>query len=305
MANAQIKITPATLRAQSAQLRALQTRMADLSAKSTKVINLLDEALTGSFNILMRTKGNIMLAQMKLLCNDLDTAAQIANRCAETYENADKVIRDTIGDSLPDEVVNTPVSTQEVVPDVVVNENYNIPNSPSLEITPHKTNAPGSRSPEAYKEVLADLDVENRKRYQPRNGSTWCNIYVWDATKAMGCEIPHYYDPKTGQGLSRDYCLKNPGSYLEMSANRMTTWLTKYGAQNGWIECDQATAIAMANKGMPTVVAATTTGHVGMVVPQNEGDTGVMISQAGASNFDYGAQRNGFGNYPVKYFYHV
>lgn len=183
---------------------------------------------------------------------------------------------------------------------VTVNQQSDIPNTQWKEITPHKTNVPGQRSPDAYREVLADLDVENRARYTPGN-ATWCNIYVWDATKAMGCEIPHFYDPNTGKETDS----RVPGTYLEMSASRMTNWLEQHGQANGWIECDAATAIAMANKGLPTVVAATTTGHVGMVVPQNAGDTGVMISQAGASNFNYGPQQNGFGKYPTKYFYHI
>ena len=85
----------------------------------------------------------------------------------------------------------------------------------------------------------------------------------------------------------------------------MRSWLGTHGSKYGWVECDEATAIAMANKGMPTVVTATTTNHVGMVVPQNQGESGVMISQAGKRNFEHGPIRNGFGNYPVKYYYHV
>ena len=95
---------------------------------------------------------------------------------------------------------------------VDINNNYSIPDTQWSEITPHKTNAEGQRSPNAYNEVLAELDVANRKRYAPTDKSTWCNIYVWDATKAMGCEIPHYYDPNTGAPLTRDYCIKKNGS---------------------------------------------------------------------------------------------
>ena len=147
---------------------------------------------------------------------------------------------------------------------VVVNKNYSIPDSQGREIISHKTNKEGERGREAYLEVLADLDVGNRKRYARTANATWCNIYVWDATLAMGCEIPHYYDPKTGKKVKPG----TPG-YLEMGASRMTTWLEKFGEQNGWVECDEATAIKMANNGYHTVAAGTNTGHVAMVAPQN------------------------------------
>ncbi len=229
----------------------------------------------------------------KVYQNCVDLAAFLDD-AVKKYEQLDKGL-----------IPKDSVDEKDYPPGVEINDNYSIPNQQWLEITPHKTNAEGHRSADAYNEVLADLDVANRKRYTPSNGSTWCNIYVWDATKAMGCEIPHYYDPKTGAALTREYCLKNPGSYYEMSATRMTSWLANYGAKNGWIECDEATAIAMANKGMPTVAAATTTNHVAMVTPQRAGETGVMISQAGARNFEHGSIKNGFGNYPVKYYYHA
>ncbi len=193
----------------------------------------------------------------------------------------------------------------EGIPIVVVNNDSEIPDRPSLEITPHLSNYEGNRSADAYNEVLADLNVENRQRYQRTSTATWCNIYVWDATKAMGCEIPHYYNRVTGAPLSRDYCLQHPGEYYEMSAIRMTNWLCDHGSEYGWVECTAEEAIAHANMGQPTVCAATTTGHVAMVAPQGDGESGVMISQAGASNFQHGPQSNGFGNYPVKYFYHL
>lgn len=190
-------------------------------------------------------------------------------------------------------------------PFIHINENYDISNTQWKEITPRVTNYEGERSAEAYNAVIADLDVENRGRYARTSKDTWCNIYVWDVTKAMGCEIPHYYSKTTGEPLTRAYCLKHPGEYYEMSADRMASYLANYGRDCGWMECDADTAIAMANQGYPTVTAATTTGHVAMVVPQNEGESGVKISQAGASNFEHGAINKGFGKHSVKYYYHL
>ncbi len=301
-----IKITPAELKAQSVRMEALEDRMGDVMSKCNAAFQLLCDALSSSFSSNMRGKATKLMGNMEELRRSLHTGADVARECAVTYENADKVLRERIGDELPTEIQIIPPSEQVVQPPVVYNPNGDIPNGPWYEITPFKTNDPGQRSAEAYNEVLADLDVENRARYQPGK-DTYCNIYVWDATKAMGCEIPHYYDPNTGAGLSRDYCIKHKGSYLEMSASRMTKWLQTFGAQNGWIECDAATAQKMANAGMPTVAAATTTGHVAMVVPQNEGETAVMISQAGGRNFNHGTIDSGFGKHTsgVKYYYHA
>ena len=53
------------------------------------------------------------------------------------------------------------------------------------------------------------------------------------------------------------------------------------------------------------MVAATEVGHVAMVAPQNAGESGVMISQAGLNNYAHTSLKNGFGNYDVKYFYHI
>ena len=191
-----------------------------------------------------------------------------------------------------------------VFPQYTVHEQYSIPRQQWLEVSPKVTNDAEHRDPDSYDAVIASFDVEHNSRYTP-GADTWCNIYVWDVTRAMGCEIPHYYNKYTGAPMTQAEALKNPGTYLEMSAPRMTAWLEKYGAQYGWTECDEATAIANANLGCPTVAAATNTGHVAMVAPQRGDETGVVISQAGGRNFEHGNLRNGFGNYNVKYFTHV
>lgn len=158
-------------------------------------------------------------------------------------------------------------------------------------ITPPKENHEGYRYPEAYMEVLESLDVENNYRYQEAYNPFWgfsstcCNIYVWDALVAMDCKLP-----------STDY----------LGCTEMRNWMaSSAGQEAGWIAVDESTAIEMANRGFPTVAAATNTNHVGMVVPQRDGDTGVMISQAGASNYEYGPLERGFGSYNVVYFYHM
>ena len=294
---AKIVLTPELLLEQRQKMIQLQVKQEEITSQIQAAVNIMNEGLTDNLrhNSAAKTKlvMNYTRSFEEVLAWGADAIARAVAKYQETQSDIIQWINNMIGVVLPGASNSAGV--------VTVNENGSIKDSPGKEIEPFKSNAEGQRGAAAYNEVLADLDVENRYRYQKRNGSTYCNIYVWDATKAMGCEIPHYYDPNTG----KETASRVAGTYLEMSAGRMTKWLENFGAENGWIECDEATAIAMANKGMPTVAAATTTGHVAMVVPQNEGETGVMISQAGGSNFNHGSLKNGFGSYPVKYFYHA
>ena len=299
-------------------LKSLLTGGASVARTSAEQFLSVDQAFEGLKDLAAHKGGGDYPRRSQPLPNGDETGESVSlydylfgrgkRRAEEIAEKAGEIRKDT------EDRINEAV--EEVERDrrehsVVENENGSISNYPWDEITPYKTNAEGYRYPEAYEKVLQDLQVETRGRYAPGK-DTWCNIYVWDATKAMDCEIPHYYNPETGEGFTRQEAISageyepgNPDGYYEMSAPRMTEWLETHGAKNGWIECDAETAIQMANKGMPTVVAATDTNHVGMVVPQREGESGVMISQAGASNFEHGSLNQGFGNYHVKYYYHA
>lgn len=185
---------------------------------------------------------------------------------------------------------------------VIVNENPDYPSNRGLHVVPEKTNAPGRRNRDAYNEVLDSFDVEHRARYQNgSDGNTWCNIYVSDVTYAMGCEIPHYYDPETGAPLPSDA----PGGRYTSAAG-IRDWLSTYGEQYGWIACDADTAQAMANQGYPSMACDTSGAHVAMISPQREGDPGIMLSQAGKYIFRHKELIYGWNpnNYTLKYYYH-
>lgn len=175
-------------------------------------------------------------------------------------------------------------------------------------------NYPGNRSAEAYTEVMDELGVTTEDRYRPRSSSdTFCNFFVWDVTIAMGCEIPHTYDMRTGEKVTRDPNNPNP-NHVWMNANRMCDWLKNFGAGNGWNhivathnpdgtpKTKWQIAIEMANQGYPVILAWKSSGpigHVAMVAPQRDTDIGtdrVMIYQAGATNYAYTDLVNGFGH---------
>ena len=102
-------------------------------------------------------------------------------------------------------------------------------------------NKPGNRSAANYIAVLDYLNVgetdsigtgnsinkpgENpryRQEINSRGGvSTWCNIYVHDATRAMWASMPHWVKLGSGQ-------------WNELTANAMVDWVGKYGQAAGW-----------------------------------------------------------------------
>jgi len=154
--------------------------------------------------------------------------------------------------------------------------------------TPAITSSEGNRSPELYRAVIDQFRVETAERYRPyRNGNTYCNIYVWDVTRAMGAELPHYTDPSTGA----------PRYYPDISgANSMgaiatAEWLKTHGERYGWREADAETAQMHANEGKPAVTSAGNLGHVQMVSPSRDGGydavRGVAIAQAGSIVSNY------------------
>jgi len=122
------------------------------------------------------------------------------------------------------------------------------------------------------------------------NDDTYCNIFLWDVTRAMGAEIPHYVDPAT----------KAPRAYpdvkgaKEMTANDIYDWLHSVGEQYGWYKVTAEEAQALANQGKPVVTAMKNDsghGHVQVVCPSQDGSynpqKGVTIAQAGRNLYDY------------------
>jgi hypothetical protein len=99
----------------------------------------------------------------------------------------------------------------------------------------------------------------------------------------MGAEIPHWYDPNTGQKLPDGN--KNA---LEINCSRMITWMNNFGPANGWFSCSEETARQMANQGKPTI--ALNSVHVVMVRP-NRGDPSTegtaCVHVGGAPNMQY------------------
>jgi len=158
-------------------------------------------------------------------------------------------------------------------------------------------NGPHERSPDALRAVLAQFDVEANPRYRVRDTSgdgvedTFCNIFVWDATRALGCELDHY--DENGR---------------ERSANGLALWLETCGPYQDWLQVDASTAGACAARGRPVVAVwrnpGKGPGHVAVLLPPHGAQ--LRIAQAGRSNlFDVPIVR-GFGRLlaAVKFYAH-
>ena len=174
----------------------------------------------------------------------------------------------------------------------------NKPGNGNVSVSPWKPTDPAiksdvyNRSAALYSKVIGQFKVGTNSRYavnQQGKGDTYCNIFVWDVTSAMGAEIPHYYNAKTGEPMEYG----DAGAY-QMTANRMNTWLHEYGEEYGWYEVSAEEAQALANQGRPVVTSlyrSGTHGHVQVVCPSKDGeyneDRGVTIAQAGRNLTSY------------------
>ena len=150
------------------------------------------------------------------------------------------------------------------------------------------TSSVDDRSPGLYRSVINQFKVETSARYRPfRDGYTYCNIFMWDVTRAMGAEVPHYTDPATGE--PRYYPdIKGAAS---MGAIATDEWLRTHGETYGWREADAETAQMHANEGKPAITSAGSLGHVQVICPSMDGGfdpaRGVTIAQAGSIVTNY------------------
>lgn len=171
-------------------------------------------------------------------------------------------------------------------------------------VVPPLTNAPSNRQRSIYDQVLNQFAVGNNPRYIKMGGMTFCNIFTWDVTRAMGAQIPHWIN-----GVGKIMEPFSPGAG-EVNANGTQRWLENFGSGHGWNETDEQGAQAAANQGKPAIAVrrnpiAGRHGHIVMVRPGSINSRGPATAQAGSSNFNMGHLRDGFGDLPnIKFFKH-
>ncbi|HYF94408.1 MAG TPA: hypothetical protein VD969_19490 [Symbiobacteriaceae bacterium] len=153
-----------------------------------------------------------------------------------------------------------------------------------------------ARSPARLQLIIRQFRVAQNYRYQRnRQGQdeTYCNIFLWDVTRAMNAEIPHW--------VTADGEPAGPGQAgaRELDANAVVLWLRQYGPAHGWHRGSYGAAMAGANAGRPAVMVWHNPGGIGHVAVVRPGTghakKGIPIAQAGLTNFDDGFESDGFG----------
>ncbi len=186
------------------------------------------------------------------------------------------------------------------VPTRPSNSGNGIPYNAGVPVSPPHTNSAGSRSADAYNQVIDQFDVGKNSRYTPyklNDGDTYCNIFAWDVSIAMNAEIAHWVTWSDGK-TPRD---NNTGNH-ELDANETFDWLANYGGDYGWYPVSAKEAQSRANSGYPTVgIKQAGTGHVVVVRPETGtyafSNQGPVIAQAGSTNYNYGYIRGNYKNY--------
>lgn len=244
-------------------------------------------------------------ALMSLMSQFMDSSGSSgdAERTTETVQGWD---RKYSASSWNGEIKNAAQPTVSVTGSAVVPVNAWVATSPAV------VSIEGARSPDNLRAVIDQFNVESATRYTPyRNGATYCNIFVWDVTSAMGCEVPHYVDAVTGE--PRTY--PDVSGARELDANGVAGWLADSGAGYGWREVSEAEAQALANEGQAVVGAWKNNGgigHVQIVCPSADGtydaSRGPAIAQAGSRNTNYTYQSNIYGaqrRQSIRYYAHA
>jgi len=168
---------------------------------------------------------------------------------------------------------------------------------------PRSANVVGSaahRELYLYRAALEQFDVTECARYQPKGGQTFCNIYVWDCTRALGCEIPHWV---TSTG---DAAKSGQEGAIELSANAIKAWLDKHGTRMGWIETTSWGAHEAASKGQPVVAvyqAEKGHGHIAMILPGP--NSTLHVAQAGKFCLFDAPLAAGFGKHFPTFYRHA
>jgi hypothetical protein len=119
-------------------------------------------------------------------------------------------------------------------------------------LVPPVTSVPGKRSAKLTSQVIAQFAVGTNPRYEPSAGKPHGHIFVWDVTRAMGCEVPHFLGAR------------------ELSLAQTVDWLRHEGPMRGWRRVADHDALEVCQTG--TLVLAVPRDikvkHIAVVEPQ-------------------------------------
>ena len=157
-------------------------------------------------------------------------------------------------------------------------------------LTPPATSLPGKRSKAIYESVLNQFGLLTNPRYDDdAPGKPRGHIYVWDVSKAMGCEIPHFVGAK------------------ELTLAQTCDWLRHEGPMRGWKRVSDSDIIDRANEGHLVVALPreARTKWIAVVRPQDyPADNSPRLSGVCLKRAEGAHPREMFGAKAVDCFFH-
>lgn len=144
---------------------------------------------------------------------------------------------------------------------------------------PARSGRSAERLAQSVSAIIDYLDVANAAhlRYQPRGGTTYCNIYATDFAYLCGVYLPRVWwtdrallQLRAGAKVAVEY----GRTVRELNANALYDWLEDHGPAFGWKREIELTALqAAANVGEVCVIVARRVdlnrpGHITVVVPE-------------------------------------
>jgi hypothetical protein len=168
-------------------------------------------------------------------------------------------------------------------------------------------------TPAELRANLADIidylavDKSSHKRYQPRAGATFCNIYAHDYCLLADVYLPRvWWTPDAMERLAKGLAVEPRlnSTIDEQRSNDLFRWLNAFGPRFGWRRAGSITELQTEVNvgGVGLIVSRRTadglSGHIVMVVPETpkkqarrsrQGEViAPLQSQAGRTNFRYG-----------------
>lgn len=148
----------------------------------------------------------------------------------------------------------------------------------------------GKRSRELLENVIKQFGVTVNPRYgEDAPGKGRGHIFVWDVSRAMNCEIPHFVGAK------------------ELTLAQTCDWVRHEGPMRQWkrLTADQAVEVANSGKLVIALPRETRTKHIAIVAPQEAPADGTPRLTGICLKRDLAVHpRDMFGSKPIDCFFH-
>lgn len=184
---------------------------------------------------------------------------------------------------------------------------------------PKRTGSTPEKRKEQLIEIVKYLDSprKSHKRYRPKGGSTYCNIYACDFCYLAGVYLPRVWWTNPALLLIQNgesVPVKYSQTVRELNANSLHDWLQDHGAEFGWQNVTDLNMLQVAaNQGEVCLIVAqredlSLPGHIAAVVPEHanfkarrDSDDTVLRpleSQAGSTNYRFKVKSTQWWQHP-------